>query len=689
MRRSRGPYLALSLPSILGSILWSILWVIVGIASPAHAQGDEPAAAEIRLLKQTAWTEPERPLIRITVRIHVGDQTIADAVVGWQLGRKVISRVQYETALDEGPTFPAAADTVLLAGDLAPGSTIEVPIRINTAETEAIEEDSGVYPLQIELRSGDQIVASTTTAVVHIFQNPPVKPVWFSWWTELATPIAFGPDGKLLDLGFETTLASGRGIVAQVEAIRDLLRQAPSGTAVDLIVSPVALDQLEQAADGYERTDGTTVPPDADAPLAAAKALAGLEEITRSSQVRMHAMPFAAPRLPALLSSPVRADLEVQWRVGDEIFERILGERPDSTVARPAGLSFDQESVDVMVARGATAILGGADTVERPPQDRDFAPPAAAMLPTSTGGEVTLLLPDPGATALLSGPGVAEDPVRAAQVLLGELATIWKEEPVPRGDEFRGLALDLAPNLPAAFWRPAVRRLVQAPFLASVQAEDLGGRVSPPPAPATLGSTTPEIFSTLYTDDLAAASARLSAFGAVVEEPAGEADRLRRYLLYAEASQYIDNEGSGRVWIDAVDGVIGRTFARLAPDTSQVLTFTSRSGPIPLRMGDPGDRVLNVTVALASSRVEFLDDNERSVTLDHPDQVITFEVEVKAAGRSSIDVVVLSPNGVVISRGELVVRSTAVNPIALVITIGAGLVLVGLWSRRLFRRRRP
>ena len=106
-------------------------------------------------------------------------------------------------------------------------------------------------------------------------------------------------------------------------------------------------------------------------------------------------------------------------------------------------------------------------------------------------------------------------------------------------------------------------------------------------------------------------------------------------------------------------------------------------------MGDPGDRVLNVTVELASGRVEFLDDNERPVRLDRADQVITFEAEVKAAGPSTIDVIVRSPNGMVISQGELIVRSTAVNPIALVITIGAGLVLVGLWSRRLFRRRNP
>jgi hypothetical protein len=181
----------------------------------------------------------------------------------------------------------------------------------------------------------------------------------------------------------------------------------------------------------------------------------------------------------------------------------------------------------------------------------------------------------------------------------------------------------------------------------------------------------------------------VEAFASILEEPEGEADRLRRSILYAEASQYIGNEGSGRIWMDAVNGVIDRTFSRLKPDTSRRLTFTSRSGTIPLRMGDPGDRILNVKVELASSRVDFLDGNERSVRLDQANQVISFKVEVKAAGLSTIDVFVLAPDGAILSRSELAVRSTAINPTALVITIGAGLVLVGLWSRRLFRRRNP
>ena len=680
MRRSRGPHLALS--------FLSILWAIVWTGSPARAQVEEGSDATIRLISQTSWTTPDRPLIRITVRItNDSDTTITDPEVGWQLGQGVRSRDRYETALVEGPEAIAAADTMVLPDDLEAGASTDVTVKIDTAETGAIEDDSLVYPLQLELRSGEQIAASITTAVIHVVRDP-LKPVWFSWWTEIATPIAFGPDGTLIDAGFESTLASGGGIVAQVEALRDLLETDQPGTALDLNISPVALGQLEQAADGYERRDGTTVGADAPAARAAQETLTGLQEIAASPRVRLHAMPFAAPRLPALLAAGLRTHLDAQWRLGDEAFERILGEQPDRAVARPPGLAFDQGSIDEMAARGVTTILGAADSVARPPQLNDFAPPPAAMLPLNTGGDVTLLLPDPGATSLLSSD-LRDDPVLAAQVLLGELAAIWKEQPVPPDDIERGLALDLPPDLPAAFWRPAVNRLSHAPFLESVHADDLGGEVQPPPEATTLRAETPDVFSASYTDALVAAARQVSTFGSVVEEPAGEVDRLRRWLLIAEASQYILNEGSGRTWITAIDDVVNDMFARIAPDTSTVLTFTSRSGAIPLRMGDPGGRVLNVRVELASGRVEFLGLNEQPIQLDQPDQVLSFPVEVKAAGPSRIDVFVRSPDGVELSHAVLLVRSTAVNPIALIITIGAGLMLVALWSRRLFRRRNP
>jgi len=681
MSTSRGSRLTLG--------LLAVLWT----ASPTRAQEPAEPTAVIRLVSQTPWTTTKEPMLRLSVGVrNDGDVSIASPVIGWAMGPRVTSRLQYETALEQGPAFAASADTVPLGGPLSPGDSMEVSIPIDVSEIPGSvdPEESGVYPLQLALRSEevDHDVAVLTTVAIHVTQKPQRR-IKFSWWTEIASPVAFAPDGILIDTGWEATLEAGDGIVAQVQAIADLLAQPRSRAAFDLIVSPAALDQLRQAADGYERSDGQVVAESEVVPRTSAETLNRLRAIVASPRVRVHAMPFAAPRLPALLSPGLRTHLEDQWRLGDETFERILEERPDPTVARPPGLFFDQESVDILSARGVSTILGAADSVDRPPQPNDFAPPPAAALSTTSGVNVNLVLPDPGTQALFGDAKLLTDPVLAAQAVLGELATIWREQPVPEGGVVRGLALDLPPELPAAIWGEAMERLSDAPFLEPVYAEELPLSVEPEPDPAALDASATGGFSGGYANDLAATGRRIAAFASILEEPTEEADRLRREMLYAEASQYIGQEGSGRVWVDAVNDVIDGTFSRLAPDTSRVLRFTSRSGPIPLRMGDPGDRVVNVKVVLASGRVEFLGDNERTVRLDQANQVITFPVEFKAAGPSNIDVFVVSPNGTVISQSRLVVRSTAVNPIALIITIGAGLVLIGLWSRRLFRRRHP
>ena len=673
-------------------LLPCIVATITVIAWPTHAlaQEEEEATAELRLLRQTPWTTPDEPSLVLELRVtNVGDVTIEEPVIRWELGPKVDARFEYEDALEEGPSFAAVADieSETLPAALGPGIAIDVEVTIDTADTGGIDPtDSGVYPLELELLTGENVsIASITTAAIHI-ARPPEQPVLFSWWTEVAAPVAFGPDGTMIDAGFADELASGGGLVSQVEAVADLLR-SPTAQTIDLVVSPAALDQLRMASDGYAEPSGDEVPADAPGPLAAAETLERLAAIAEDPRVRIHAMPFAAPRLPALLSGGLGTHLEAQWRLGNDLFERVLGELPDPTVARPPGVSFDARAVEHLEAHGATTVLGAADSVVRPPQPNDFAPPPAATLATSFGGQIDLVLPDPGTQSLLEDTTLLEDPVRAAQVVLGQLAVVWREQPVPGGDLARGLALDLQPGLPPDFWRPMLRRLARAPFLEPTHTEDLPDLIEPAPVPTELPPYDDPGFTSGYEDELEATGRRLLAFASIVEDPTDEADRLRRDLLYAEASQYVENEGSGRVWIDAVNTEIDATFGELAPDTSRVLTFTSRSGTIPLRMWDPGERVMNVRVQLRSGRVEFLGDDVRPVRLEQPGQVVTFDAEFKAAGPSTIDVFVLAPNNEVLSRQVLVVRSTAINSIALIITIGAGLLLIGLWSRRFFRRR--
>jgi hypothetical protein len=127
-------------------------------------------------------------------------------------------------------------------------------------------------------------------------------------------------------------------------------------------------------------------------------------------------------------------------------------------------------------------------------------------------------------------------------------------------------------------------------------------------------------------------------------------------------------------------------FQRVLPVDTQAFTLTSDEGSLPLRMGDPGDTPLRVQIQLRSSRFDFPDGNEQTVTLTEPDQVVVFTVQAKAAGSQTIKVRTRAPSGRSLDESNLTVRTTAVNSIAVIITGAAALLLVALWSRRYIRR---
>ena len=136
-----------------------------------------------------------------------------------------------------------------------------------------------------------------------------------------------------------------------------------------------------------------------------------------------------------------------------------------------------------------------------------------------------------------------------------------------------------------------------------------------------------------------------------------------------------------RIWVGLHD-----VFAHAVPDTSQTFTFLSDSASIPLRMGDPGDLPITFIVQLRSNRFRFPDGDRQSVTLTEPNQIVTFKATALVAGQGTIQVVLRAPSGRPIQQTTLTVRSMSVNRIAVAVTVAAALVLIALWSRRLFRR---
>jgi hypothetical protein len=666
------------------------------LAIPNGAGAQEPTVA-LTLASQTPFTSTTDPELAISITArNTGEDPIDDLSVGLSIGPRVISRVTYEQSLVDGPgAVLICCASIPQSGTLEPGQartfTVELNI-VSDAPEIGSALDSAVYPAQVDLRSHAVPLASLNTALIHIARVPE-QPMRLGWWAEISGPNAFGPDGRLADPSMETMVAPEGPLGSEVAALTRIAADRDLRVPIDVAVEPALLDQVSRMAQGYEREDGSTVDADAAPATDAATVMRSLRDVAAAANVQVTAMPFSAPLLPAMVSGGLQDDLDSQRVLGDATVRELLDVEPTAAVERPPDGALDEASIDEITGRGAAAILSNADTVERGIQLNDFAPLPAATLTTSSGTSADLVLPDPGVTTLLADPALLADPVRAAQAVLGEIATIWREQPVPApqpdgSETVRGVAVALPSTLPAGVWGPLTRRLADAPFLVPLHGQDFVEQVHPLQAASELAAPSTARFSHDYVQDLRDQERRVEAYRSMLPDDADAApERLHRDLLTAEGGEYIGTgEAAGRAWIDHVNTETSAVFARVVPVEPQAFTLTSSEGSVPLRMGDPGATPLKVQIQLRSSKFEFPDGNEQTVTLTRPDQIVTFTVQAKAAGTQTIRVKTRAPSGRTLDERNLAVRTTTVNAIALAITAAAAVILLLLWSRRYIRR---
>jgi hypothetical protein len=279
---------------------------------------------------------------------------------------------------------------------------------------------------------------------------------------------------------------------------------------------------------------------------------------------------------------------------------------------------------------------------------------------------------------------VSEDPIRAAQVLLGELAAIWQEQPgVPRG-----LAIVLSEDLvaPASFYGAFARGVSGAPWLRPMHAVEFT-LTFPPAEPTSLAPAAPRSFPSTYVDELKRARRRVDTYRSMLIEPSELPDRYDRMLLLAESRQYLSDPTGGLAFITSVRDSVGAVFDAVAVDSASVITLTSATGSgIPVTVSNAADEGLRVQVQLVSQNLL----GSPSVDLElaaGTSETVTFRVNAQRTGRFTVALQVVAPGGRVIEEDTLIVRSTVYNRIALIITIAAAVVLLGLWARRFLPRR--
>jgi Family of unknown function (DUF6049) len=654
----------------------------VTTGSPAAAQ--EQAEVRLILTKQTSFATPDRPLRIAVAAENSGDTALPDLTLTVAVYSPVRSRSEYEQALDTGPVSALVARTLRIRGQVGPGATRRLPtMTFKLPDLTGLNENA-LYPVTVELRSRNEPVAVLRTVLVFIVEEP-LTPLLVSTTFVLDAPVRIRTDGTFVDDALEQQVVAGGRLDSIVSAL-----EAVPGLPVTMVVSPVLLEQLATMRDGYRVAEGSgvrEVPAEQGTALAAGRLLDRIRELLRQPLVEVVALPYASPSVPALVHAGLNIDLARQLRRGREAVAALGGKEPSRAIFHPPGSAVTASSLGPLnlalaAEPGPTpALLLDGNVV--PPPPTELTPPARIQV-EADGTSQPAIASDPGVEARTAA--LPDDPILRAQWVLGELSAIYFEQPsIPRGaalifgeqDQpevgFLQSFLRGIRGAPEIFWlkaAPASRLLLEQP-------ETDRRRLTETVRPSPLAGS--------FTTEMADSRDAVEALDSMADQNdlVGQLDRL---LLLSESRYLGGHEDLRFDYLDSARATVDAEFDKVHLPPSSDITLTSRTGRIPVTLRSEAAYPVQLQLSLRATGLELIGGSSRDILLSRPIQTFVFPARAQRTGRFPVQVRLGTPDGTRIGRTEIVVRSTAYNRIALVITIGAALFLALWWGRRFLSR---
>lgn len=601
-------------------------------------------------------------------------------------GLVVPSETVFSSVSQDLPSMPAGTTRLIDAAATAAELSLEG------------EGRAGVYPLQVKVFDGVDAVASLLTSVIVLPTEAPPDALLTSVVLRAAIPgVPSAQD--VVDPALERAVRPGGGLYDAVASLDDARKGQGGLPGVNLVLEGRGLSDIAAMTDGFAREDGTVV----DADRRPARAAAVLLDRVRAAARRADTLTLAMPHGPADLVALVRGGEGGRALALTEIAAQtvadVLGSEVADGVLVPAD-GLDAATLGAIAPADLDAVLLDAPYVTL--ADRDAMTPVR-LLRTAGGGRVTMLVPDPGLSRMLSDPSDA-GPAAVVQQILAETATRWLAG--DRHEEIAALlststddvAEDLLPHLLAGIRRaPWLRPVNLAGLLAGVTPSERLVRLAYP-----LRARSAEL-DTAYIADLGLAYDALEPLRALLadadppaEDPAAQVTADGELGLRSVASiayRGTDSRAVGHRRIQRVLDQLRRLGGAVEIVTGPPITLTSTTGDVPVTLVNTGGVPLRVRAEVASTGFAFDAGASRELLLA-PDEPATVTFRARAlnpGGLSAVRVVVEDPAGArTLSTSTIAVRSTAYPVVALVAIVGGSLSLV-VWGLReaLRRRRKP
>jgi Family of unknown function (DUF6049)/Glycosyl hydrolase family 57 len=652
-------------------------------AAPARAQAD---AVRLTLLRQSQFITPDDPLM---VRVGVENDTdvpLTDLALRLSVFDPTGSRSEYAVSLETEGALVDQTDPLPVDGSIDPRRTRVLPPVTMKLGFLADFYGNGLFPIKVELLNDGAPVALIRSSVVFIVQEPKV-PLNVSLTFVLDAPLRMLPDGSFVD----GALADQLGETGRLEVIVGALEERSFPKT--LVIGPLLLVQLRSMADGYRLRQGSSVVDVGPGEVTAVRArdmLARIRGLAGEPNVELVALPYASPSIPSLTIPQLGEDLRAQLSRGRRVVAEALAVPPSETVIEPPGGALTETAVAALADTGIETLLLRAIGLE-PLSGLTLSPPPVGVLEAGHGRSLDAVITDPGVDERLDD--VPDDPRLRAQLVVGELSALFFES--PSNDRGVSIVIDetLAPSVRflAALIAPLTRVPDEVAWLRPAKASRLLTTIGPdePEPPRRLLEPTPgRRFSSAFLTEMTLTQSALQQYASVAGENAPLLDRLRGLRFAAESRWLLAEEEVALGYLQAARSAVDREFAKIEPPVPTTIRLTSRNGLIPLTIHSSADYAMRVALILRSQRLEFIGGARKEVTLDQPEQLVTFQVRAQTTGRFPVTVVLETPAGGPIAESSILVRSTAYNRVALIITIGAAVFLAAWWGRRFLPRRR-
>jgi hypothetical protein len=648
------------------------------VAGGVRAQPQEELPVSLTLLAQSPVSTSRHPLRVSVLATNPGDVEYSNLGLELWLYDPARSRSAYAASLQQEPaTGQFLVAPFPVEGSLGPGESRELSIVRKMPELEARQENA-LYPMKVQLESNGLPIGILRSSQVFI-QEQPLVPLNVSPIFVLDEGVHLAPEGEFVDDHLARSIGAGGRVESLVSSLEEFPVQAT------LVVSPILLEQLRRMADGY-RSGAVEVPSDAPAAERAAVMLDRIRTVARRPNTEVVALPFAGPSVPSLVAAGLHRDLVEQMNLGQMAVRELLGVEPVGGLFRPPGGLLTTDAIRSLADLEVETLIVDPNDLP-PPPGLVLSSPAVARVDAGLGRTLRAVAPDAVVAGRLAG--LPDDPRLRARWTVGELTALYFEQP----SVDRGVAILFQARHDPTFLRSLLQGLqVQAhprrtAWLRPVRATRLLAITEASPRRDLISSRVPS-YSERFLEDVARTRESIEQLESMTGGPTSLTERLRTQILVAEARDFVREEDAALAFLGAATDRVRQEFAKVEPPSPSSITLTSRGGVIPVTIRNLAGYRVSIRVILLSPRLEFLEGDTQQVVLERPVQSLTFPVRAQTTGRFPVTVRLETPDGAAIAQSQIVVRSTAYNLLALVITMGAALFLAAWWGRRFLPRPR-